>query len=146
MDVLLIVSFSVGDDAAAVIENRSRLCHSVGHPLDSLQAVLTTEQVDIARAQTKNVLADGSSVAGMLALGLVANSLVKPLSDKWFMSDEEVAALQAKTKAATAGPTGSFGIGTGGFDGKALVAWAVVGIPILWGVWITLQKTFVLFG
>ena len=85
-------------------------------------------------------------LAGMLALGLVANFLVKPLSDKWFMSDEEVAALQAKTKAATVGPTGSFGIGTGGLDGKALVAWAVVGIPILWGVWITLQKTFVLFG
>ncbi len=85
-------------------------------------------------------------LAGMLALGLVANFLVRPLSDKWFMSDEEVASLQAKTKAEAAGPTGSFGIGTGGLDGKALVAWAVVGIPILWGVWITLQKTFVLFG
>ncbi len=85
-------------------------------------------------------------LAGMLALGLIANSLVRPLADKWFMSDEEVAALQAKTQAANAGPTGSFGIGRGGLDGKALVAWAVVGIPILWGVWITLQKTFVLFG
>jgi len=85
-------------------------------------------------------------LAGMLALGLIANSLVRPLADKWFMSDEEVAALQAKTHAANAGPTGSFGIGRGGFDGKTLAAWAVVGIPILWGVWITLQKTFVLFG
>ncbi|MCF3639418.1 OFA family MFS transporter [Rhizobium sp. TRM95111] len=85
-------------------------------------------------------------LAGMLALGLIANFFVKPLSDKWYMKDEEVAAMQAKTKAAESGPTGSFGIGTGGFDGKALAAWAVVGIPILWGVWITLQKTFVLFG
>ena len=30
--------------------------------------------------------------------------------------------------------------------GLAAIAWAVVGLPILWGVWITLQKTFVLFG
>lgn len=84
-------------------------------------------------------------LAGMLALGLIANSLVRPLSDKWYMSQEEVAAMQAKTAAANAGPTGSFGIGKGGFDGKALAAWAVVGIPILWGVWVTLQKTAALF-
>lgn len=85
-------------------------------------------------------------LAGMLALGLVANALVRPLDEKWFMSKEEVAALQAKTVAANAGPTGSFGIGTGGFDAKAMLAWAAVGIPILWGVWITLQKAAVLFG
>ncbi|WP_048646432.1 OFA family MFS transporter [Nitratireductor soli] len=84
-------------------------------------------------------------LAGMLVLGLICNMLVKPLSDKWYMSDEEVAALQAKSAAAAAGPTGSFGIGKGGFDGKALAAWAVVGIPILWGIWITLQKTAALF-
>ncbi|SEB35381.1 Nitrate/nitrite transporter NarK [Nitratireductor aquibiodomus] len=84
-------------------------------------------------------------LAGMLLLGLICNMLVKPLSDKWYMSDEEVAKLQAKSAAADAGPTGSFGIGRGGFDGKALAAWAIVGIPILWGVWITLQKTAALF-
>lgn len=85
-------------------------------------------------------------LAGMLALGLIANAFVRPLSDKWFMRDEEVAALQAKTAAASAGPTGSFGIGTGGLDGKALVAWALVGIPLLWGVWNTLKASFALFG
>ncbi|MBY8915169.1 OFA family MFS transporter [Nitratireductor rhodophyticola] len=84
-------------------------------------------------------------LAGMLLLGLICNMLVKPLSDKWYMSDEEVAKLQAKSAAADSGPTGSFGIGKGGFDGKALAAWAIVGIPILWGVWITLQKTAALF-
>ena len=62
------------------------------------------------------------------------------------MSDEEVASLQAKTAAANAGPTGSFGIGKGGFDGKALAAWAVVGIPLLWGVWVTLRSSLVIFG
>ncbi|WP_105422666.1 OFA family MFS transporter [Neorhizobium sp. T25_27] len=85
-------------------------------------------------------------LAGMLVLGLIANALVRPLADKWFMSDQEVASLQAKTAAANAGPTGSFGIGTGGLDAKAAVAWAVVGIPLLWGVWVTLRSSLVLFG
>ncbi|MGF9565695.1 OFA family MFS transporter [Neorhizobium sp. JUb45] len=85
-------------------------------------------------------------LAGMLVLGLIANSLVRPLADKWFMSDEEVASLQAKTAAANAGPTGSFGIGKGGLDAKAAFAWAVVGIPLLWGVWVTLKSSLALFG
>ncbi|CAN7514725.1 OFA family MFS transporter [Neorhizobium sp. LjRoot104] len=85
-------------------------------------------------------------LAGMLVLGLIANALVRPLSDKWFMSDHEVASLQAKTAAANAGPTGSFGIGTGGLDAKAALAWAVVGVPLLWGVWVTLKSSLVLFG
>jgi MFS family permease len=84
-------------------------------------------------------------LAGMLALGLIANALVRPLSEKWYMKPEEVAALQAKSAAADAGPTGSFGIGKGSLDGKAALAWAVVGIPIVWGVWVTLQKTAALF-
>ncbi|WP_159949434.1 OFA family MFS transporter [Rhizobium sp. 18065] len=85
-------------------------------------------------------------LAGMLLLGLIANAFVRPLADKWFMTDEEVAALQAKSAAANAGPSGSFGIGKGGFDGKALIAWTAVGIPMLWGVWNTLKATLALFG
>ena len=85
-------------------------------------------------------------LAGMLAIGLVANAFVKPLADKWFMSDEEVAALQAKTAAASVGPSGSFGIGKGGLDAKAALAWAVVGLPLLWGVWITLRNSLAIFG
>lgn len=86
-------------------------------------------------------------LAGMLVLGLLANLAVRPLASKWFMSDREVAELQASARAAAAQtPTGSFGIGKGGLDTKAGLAWAVVGIPILWGVWITLQKAAVLFS
>ena len=32
-----------------------------------------------------------------------------------------------------------------GFDIKALLAWAAVGIPLAWGIWITLEKALVLF-
>lgn len=85
-------------------------------------------------------------LAGMLAIGLVANAFVRPLSDKWFMSEAEVATLQAKTAAANAGPTGSFGIGRGGLDTKAALAWVAVGIPLLWGVWVTVRSSLALFG
>ncbi|MBN9135095.1 OFA family MFS transporter [Phyllobacterium sp.] len=84
-------------------------------------------------------------LAGMLALGFIANFFIRPLASKWFMSDAEVAALQAKTKTVDAGATGSFGIGHGGLDAKAALAWAAVGIPILWGVWVTVQQAVVLF-
>ncbi len=85
-------------------------------------------------------------LAGMLVLGLLCNLLVKPVAAKWYMSEAEVAALQAKTAQAGATvATGSYGIGRGGLDARAALAWAAVGIPILWGVWITLSKTLVLF-
>ncbi|MDQ0471464.1 OFA family MFS transporter [Labrys wisconsinensis] len=82
-------------------------------------------------------------LAGLLVLGLIANVLVRPLADRWFMSEAEVAALQAKSGAHATG--GSFGIGRGGLTGPALLAWAFVGIPLLWGVWVTLSGALVLF-
>lgn len=84
-------------------------------------------------------------LAGMLALGLVANLLVRPLGDRWFMTDGEVAALQAKATSSMANQSGSFGIGRGGLDIKVALAWCAVGIPILWGVWNTLLSTASLF-
>ena len=61
------------------------------------------------------------------------------------MRHTEGAALNAGSRVATAEPTGSFGIGRGGLDGAAMLAWAVVGVPILWGVWITLSKSVLIF-
>jgi MFS family permease len=83
-------------------------------------------------------------LAGLLVLGFIANLLIKPVNPKWHMSDAEVAAVQAKSHEA-GGSTGSHGIGKGGLDGKALLAWAVVGIPIAWGVWVAIGKAIILF-
>jgi MFS family permease len=78
-------------------------------------------------------------LAGMLVVGLICNWLVKPVDPKWYMRPEEVAKLQAATAAGNA-TSGSFGIGKGGFDWQAAVFWAFVGIPLAWGVWITLES------
>ena len=84
-------------------------------------------------------------LAAMLVAGLIANQMVKPLADHWFMTDAEVAALQARSVNATAIPKGSFDIGRGAFDATAILAWAAVGIPMLWGVWTALHSTLALF-
>jgi hypothetical protein len=61
------------------------------------------------------------------------------------MKADDVAALQAKAATGMAGSSGSYGIGKGGLDAKASVAWLAVGIPILWGVWKTLEGAVAIF-
>jgi MFS family permease len=84
-------------------------------------------------------------LCAMLIAGLICNYLVKPVDPKWHMSEAEVAKLQAAAGAGAAAPSGSFGIGRGGLDGKAALFWAFVCIPLAWGVWITLQSAAKIF-
>ena len=81
-------------------------------------------------------------LAGMLAVGFVINLMIKPVASRWFMSDAEVAALQ---KRGGTQEGRSSGIGRGGLNGSAALAWLAVGIPILWGVWITFSNALKLF-
>jgi MFS family permease len=84
-------------------------------------------------------------LAGMLVLGLVCNMLVRPLADHWFMKSEEVMRLQAKGAGVGAATGGSFGIGKGGLDVRSALFWAFVGVPLAWGVWITLKNALQIF-
>ncbi|MCB1485350.1 MAG: OFA family MFS transporter [Hyphomicrobiaceae bacterium] len=84
-------------------------------------------------------------LCGFLLIGFIANALIRPVSEKWMMSEEEVAKLQAE-KTSHMAPAGSHGIGFGGFSIPVLIAWLCVGIPFLWGVWNTLGKAAALFG
>ncbi|WFU79699.1 OFA family MFS transporter [Bradyrhizobium sp. CIAT3101] len=85
-------------------------------------------------------------LCAMLIAGLICNYLVKPVDSKWYMSEAEVAKLQASTAGASAGQqSGSFGIGTGGLDGKAALFWAFVAIPLAYGVYKTLESAVKIF-
>jgi MFS family permease len=87
------------------------------------------------------------TLAGMLVVGFVANLLVRPVADKWFMSDAELAEEKRLAHEKSAKDAGPSVTGTaGGIGGFALVAWAAVGIPLAWGVWQTVQKALKLFG
>jgi MFS family permease len=79
-------------------------------------------------------------LCAMLIAGIICNYLVKPVDPKWYMSEAEVAKLQAANASAGAVQTGSFGIGTGGLDAKAALFWLFVGIPLAWGVYKTLES------
>jgi MFS family permease len=81
-------------------------------------------------------------LCAMLIAGMICNYLVKPVASKWYMSEAEVAKLQAANAGATAVQTGSFGIGTGGLDSKAALFWLFVGIPLAWGVYKTLDSVW----
>jgi MFS family permease len=85
-------------------------------------------------------------LCAMLVAGLICNFLVKPVNPKWYMSPEEVAKLQAASaRSVGAVQSGSFGIGKGGLDLPAAIFWAFVGVPLAWGVWITLQSAAKIF-
>jgi hypothetical protein len=85
-------------------------------------------------------------LAGLLLVGFVANLLVRPVDPKWHMSDAEVAEELAKLHEKSAKvESGSFGIDKGRFDAPAMAFWALVGIPLAWGVWNTVVKALSLF-
>lgn len=83
-------------------------------------------------------------LVGMLVIGLIANLMVRPLADKWFMSDAELAHEKklAHEKAAAAEVGSAAGSATAGATSPALVAfaWAAVGIPLAWGIYKTLMS------
>ena len=78
-------------------------------------------------------------LVGMLVIGLICNLLIKPVDDKHFMTDDELAhekKLAQERAAAT-----EVGTSDAAFhkNKAALVwfAWAAVGIPLAWGVYRT---------
>ena len=86
-------------------------------------------------------------LAALVALGFLCNLLVKPVDPKNYMTPEEISADDAAQKARNGTqPVASSG-GAGEAQPSWLIqaAWAVVWIPLLWGVWMTLQKAVLLF-
>ena len=86
-------------------------------------------------------------LAAMLVFGLIANALVRPLPDRWFMTEEDLATLQTRgDRRSDADQSKTLGIGPGGLDGRTALAWTAVGVPIAWGVWVTLSQALILFS
>jgi hypothetical protein len=90
-------------------------------------------------------------LAGLIVLGIVLNTMIRPLADKHFMTDAELAAekklAHERDVSATSGARvgGSGGAGVASSPAVVLFAWLAVGIPLMFGVWVTLQKASVLF-
>ena len=84
-------------------------------------------------------------LAGFLVAGFICNAMIRPVNPKWMMKDDDVAQLQTAA-AIPSGPQGGHGIGLGGLDAKAALAWLAVGVPLAWGVWKTLESALKIFG
>ncbi|QWC95820.1 OFA family MFS transporter [Polynucleobacter paneuropaeus] len=86
-------------------------------------------------------------LVGMLVIGLIANLMIRPVADKWFMTDAELAEEKrlAHEKALSSVVTGS-----GGNEQTSsltvLLAWIAVGIPLAWGIYKTVLSAMKLFA
>jgi MFS family permease len=82
-------------------------------------------------------------LAALLAVGLVAALALRPVADKHFMDpkivEEEQRATHDQHVHAHAADASH------GSAVALAVAWSAVGIPVLYGIWVTLQKAVVLF-
>jgi len=81
-------------------------------------------------------------LAGMLVLGLVCNLMVRPLADKWFMTEAELAEEKRLAHDKAAASEGSATVTAQGAVSPAVLvlAWAAVGLPLAWGFFRTLQS------
>jgi MFS family permease len=95
--------------------------------------------IGIAREQVYNQTM--YILVGMLVVGFICNLMVRPLADKWFMTDAELAEekrLAHERNIASATGEGSDTSKTSSVT--VYLAWAAVGIPLAWGVYRTLQS------
>ena len=88
-------------------------------------------------------------LAALLIGGFLCNLLVRPVNQKWFMTDAELEAERklahdAAAKAAVGGDAAAVS-GAGSHQGLVALFWLFVGIPLAWGVWTTVAKALVLF-
>jgi len=85
-------------------------------------------------------------LAGLMVVGFIANMLVKPVADQYFMSDAELAevrkighekSLESNTNTVIADDSAQHPV-------LVKLAWLAVLIPIGYGIWMTVQKAWAL--
>ncbi|MTV36693.1 OFA family MFS transporter [Duganella radicis] len=86
-------------------------------------------------------------LAGLLVVGLICNLLVRPVADKHFMTDAELAAEKKLAHERDAAAATGTAVASNGVTSPVAVAfgWLAVGIPLAIGISITVQKAAVLF-
>ncbi len=109
--------------------------------------IAAVRQAQLDAGVAKNLVYDRTLyiLAALLLVGMISNLLVRPVKENVLMTDEELererslqheaATVTARAAEAARGPFGIIGV----------VAWALVGIPFLIGVWIAITKAAALF-
>jgi MFS family permease len=84
-----------------------------------------------------------------LVVGFIANMLVKPVDQKYFMTDAELAEERRLAHERAAASEASSAVAVDAAPSSpvtVLLAWAAVGIPLAWGVWMTLASVAKFFS
>jgi MFS family permease len=103
-------------------------------------------EFQLAHGVPKNHVYDGTLyvMAFVLFIGLLCNLFVRPVNEKNYMSDAELAREQAlQHEDMVAGDAVTAARGSFGFSG--LLAWLAVGVPFGIGLYIAVQKAAALF-
>ncbi len=89
-------------------------------------------------------------LVGFLVVGLIANLLIRPVAQKYFMTDEELAEERRlahdRAAANAVSGTGAAASAAASSPVTLALAWAAVGLPLAWGVWQTLINAAKLFN
>ena len=88
-------------------------------------------------------------LAALVAVGFLCNLMVRPIADKHFMTDAELAGEKQRAHerlASASAGNGNVAVSTGTTSPVVVAfAWAAVGIPLAFGIWTTMQKAVTLF-
>ena len=84
-------------------------------------------------------------LAAMLLGGLVCNLFIRPVNPRHHMTAEQLAAERTKGHEHTAAPARAATLAAAGSNALLIAAWTAIGIPLAWGVWITVSKSLALF-
>ncbi len=83
-------------------------------------------------------------LSGLLVLGFFCNLMIRPVAEKNYMTEAEITAAGAMYKV---NPNAVLEWDANPASRPlTAVAWAAVGLPLLWGIWVTVQQTAALFG
>jgi len=88
-------------------------------------------------------------LVGFLVVGLICNLLIRPVAPKYFMTEDELAEEKrlAHERAAANVVAGAGSTSAAASSPVTLaLAWAAVGIPLAWGVWMTLSSVSKFFN
>jgi MFS family permease len=109
--------------------------------------IAAVRQAQLDAGVAKNLVYDRTLyiLAILLVIGLIANLLVKPVKEAHHMTDEELERERSLQHEAPHVSAHASQAARGGFGVVGIVAWALVGIPFLIGVWIALSKAAALF-
>lgn len=127
----LLTGWSAAGIFGPVIVNYLReyeLTHGLAHGMPRAEAYTTTIYV----------------LTGLLVIAFICNLMIKPVDEKHYMTEEE---LEKEHKVAHETALDFSKLHTKPSSRILLVlAWLVVGLPLVWGIWITLESAFVLFS